>query len=192
MDHPHTEHTAIDSLYRISSLVSNTDEPKEALDLILKEIIHVLQPSSASISLINSDTQRLELEVSHGLPDDWSDLDLALGQGITGWTALHGRALIVPDVSKEPRYICIRPNIRAEMAVPMQDRGMVIGVVNVDSERLNAFDDQALKILSLLTNEASRVVSRLWLFQQLRAKAHKLEALINMGQGLVGELEPFC
>ena len=189
MENNDTEHTAIDSLYRISSLVSNTDEPKEALALILQEIIHVLQPSSASISLINPDTQRLELEVSHGLPEDWCDLDLALGQGITGWAALHGRAIIVPNVKEEPRYIAVRPGICAEMAVPMQDRGAVIGVVNVDSEQLGAFDDQALKILTLLTNEASRVVSRLWLIKQLRAKAHKLESLINMGQGLVGELE---
>ena len=66
MDERDTENTAIDSLYRISSLVSNTDDPKEALDLILHEIIRVLNPSSASISLINPDTQKLELEVSHG------------------------------------------------------------------------------------------------------------------------------
>ncbi|MFQ3226491.1 MAG: signal transduction histidine kinase [Lentimonas sp.] len=184
-----TEDTAIDSLYRISSLVSNTEEPKEALALILQEIINVLQPSSASISLINPDTQRLELEVSHGLPEDWSDLDLALGQGITGWCALHGRSIIVPDVSTEPRYISIRPNIASEMAVPMEDRGSVIGVVNVDSEQLDAFSDQDLKILTLMTNEASRVISRLWVIKQLRAKAHQLESLINMGQGLVGELE---
>ena len=184
-----TERTAIDSLYRISSLVSDTEEPKEALALILQEIINVLQPSSASISLINPDTHRLELEVSHGLAEDWNDLDLALGQGITGWCALHARSIIVPDVSQEPRYISVRSSVRSEMAVPMEDHGVVIGVVNIDSEQLNAFDEQSLKILTLLTNEASRVVSRIWLIQQLRAKAHQLESLINMGQGLVGELE---
>jgi signal transduction histidine kinase len=75
------------------------------------------------------------------------------------------------------------------MAVPMEDRGVVIGVVNVDSETENAFDDQSLKILTLLTNEASRVVSKLWLIKQLRTKAHQLEALVNMGQRLVGELD---
>lgn len=189
MDERETQNLAIDSLYRISSLVSNTDDPKEALDLILKEIITVLEPSSASISLINPDSQRLELEVSHGLPEEWANFDLSLGQGITGWTALHGRALIVPDVTKEPRYISVRPNIRSEMAVPMEDRGMVIGVVNVDSEFESAFNDQSLKILTLLTNEASRVVSKLWLIKQLRTKAHQLESLINMGQRLVGELD---
>jgi len=183
------EHAAIDSLYRISSLISGTDEPKVALDYILKEIVQVLQPSSASISLINPDTKRLELEVSQGLPQDWEDMDLALGQGITGWTALHGRPIIVPDVRHEPRYISVRSQIRSEMAVPMEDRGVVIGVVNVDSEQVDAFDEQALKILTLLTNEASRVVSRLWLIKQLRSKARQLESLVNMGSRLVGELD---
>lgn len=180
---------AIDSLYKISSLVSNTEDPKEALDLILEEIVRVLQPSSASISLINPDNKKLELEVSRGLPEEWTKIDLALGQGITGWTALHGTPLIVPDVRAEPRYISARTNVKAEMAVPMEDEGSVIGVVNVDSETVNAFDESALKILTLLTNEASRVVSRLWLIRQLRTKANQLESLVNIGRGLSGELD---
>ncbi|ADE55187.1 GAF domain-containing protein [Coraliomargarita akajimensis] len=184
-----TEHTAIDSLYRISRLVSNTEDPKVALDLILEEIINVLNPSSASISLINPDTKKLELEASYGLSEDWGDLDLALGQGITGWTALHGKPIIVPDVHEEPRYISIRENIRSEMAVPMEDRGSVIGVVNVDSEEVDFFGDSALKILTLLTSEASRVVTQLWLFRQLKTKANQLESLVNLGRRISGELD---
>ncbi len=141
------EQAVIDSLYRISSLVSDTDEPREALKLILEEIQRVLRPNSASISLINPDTKRLELEVSRGLPGSWKDFDLALGQGITGWTALHGRPIIVSDVREDPRYISIRPEIRSEMAVPMEDRGMVIGVVNVDSEQANATTNRHSRFL---------------------------------------------
>ena len=184
-----TEQTAIDSLYRISSLVSDTDVPEEALQLILDEIVRVLQPSSASISLINPDNKVLELEASFGLADDCKDLKLSLGQGITGWTAMHGRALIVNDVRNEPRYISVRPNIRSEMAVPMEDHGMVIGVVNVDSEELDAYGESSLKILTLLTNEATRVISRLWLIMQLRTKANQLESLVVMSQRLAGEID---
>jgi signal transduction histidine kinase len=187
MDSSLTEQTAIDSLYRISSLVSDTDEPEEALQLILDEIVRVLQPSSASIALINPDNKALEIEASFGLPEDWQDMELSLGQGITGWAALHGRALIVNDVRDEPRYISVLPNIRSEMAVPMEDHGMVIGVVNVDSQELNAYDESSLKILTLLTNEATRVVSRLWLIMQLRTKANQLESLVVMSQRLAGE-----
>ena len=189
MDSSPNEQTAIDSLYRISSLVSDTDEPAEALQLILDEIVRVLQPSSASISLINPDNKVLELETSFGLPDDWQDMKLSLGQGITGWAALHGRPLIVNDVREEPRYISLRPNIHSEMAVPMEDHGTVIGVVNVDSEKLDAYDESSLKILTLLTNEATRVVSRLWLIMQLRIKANQLESLVVMSQRLAGEID---
>jgi len=189
MQTPESEMAVIDSLYHISSLVANTDEPKVALKFILHEIVRVLNPSSASISLINPDNKRLELEVSHGLPPNWTNMELALGQGITGWTALHGRPIIVPDVREEPRYISVRKDVRSEMAVPMEDRGVIIGVVNVDSEEVGAFDEDSLKILTLLTNEAARGISRLWLIQQLRTKANQLESLINMGQGLVGQLD---
>ncbi|MGC6424408.1 MAG: GAF domain-containing protein [Lentimonas sp.] len=183
------EQTVIDALYRISSIVSNTDEPRIALEQILQEIIEVLKPNSASISLINPDTHKLELEVSQGLSQDFDDVALELGQGVTGWCALHGQSIIVPDVHKEPRYISLRRDIRSEMAVPMEDRGMVIGVVNVDSEEVDAFNEQAHKVLTLLTNEASRVVSRLWLIKQLRTKANQLESLVNLGQRIVRELD---
>ena len=183
------EHTAIDSLYRISSLLSNTDDPKEALDLILQEIVKVLSPSSASIALISPDTKKLELEVSYGLPKLRGNLNIDFEKGATGWASLHGRALIVPNVRQEPRYIPAHPNIYSEMAVPMKENGNVIGVVNVGSEQTGAFDDQALKILTLMTNEASRVISRLWLIRQLRTKANQLESLINLGHHIAGELD---
>lgn len=181
------EQTAINSLYRISSLVSETDDPKIALQFIIDEIVQVLKPNSASIFLVNPDSQDLDLEVSFGLPEDWKNAEMSLGQGITGWTALHGRAQIISDVNKEPRYISARPNICAEMAVPMKSQGIVIGVVNVDSERANAYDDESLKILTLLTNEATRVVTRIWLIGQLRVKANQLESLVMMSQRLSEE-----
>ena len=118
MDPSLTEQTAIDSLYRISSLVSDTYEPEEALQLILDEIVRVLQPSSASISLINPENKALELEASFGLPDDWQEMKLSLGQGITGWVALHGQALIANDVRDEPRYISIRPVSYTHLTLP--------------------------------------------------------------------------
>ena len=58
------EQTAIDSLYRISSLVTDTDDPKIALQSILDEIVKVLKPNSASILLVNPNSQDLDLEVT--------------------------------------------------------------------------------------------------------------------------------
>ena len=181
--------TTIDSLYRISSLVSRTDDPQEALEFILDEVVEVLGATSASIALINPDSNSLEIEVYRSLPSFSKELQLQLGQGVTGWVALHGTPLLVRDVEKDARYFQVKDTIRSEMAVPMVEQGRVIGIVNVDSETVNAFNEDDLKLLTLLTNDATRVVSKLWLIKQLTRKAGQLESLISMGQKLVSKLE---
>ncbi len=185
-----SEQAAIDSLYRITSVLSQTEDPKEALKLILREIVDVLKPNSAAIYLLNRDSQLLEIVASHELPEDCKEISINIHQGITGWVALHGKARVIPEVKKEPRYISLKENINSEMAVPMKDRGSVIGVVVVDSDIKDAFDSSALKILSLMSLEASRVVSRLWLVQQLRKKADQLESLLGMTQTITRQKDP--
>lgn len=195
-----TQLSAIDSLYRISSLVNTTDEPKAALNIILRELVSSLKATSASIVLINPDTNQLEMEAYYGLPHDTEKTSLSIGEGITGWVALHGKPLLIHDVHQEPRYVSVKDSIRSELAVPMQTEGaqvgqinaqekFTVGVINVDSEVVGAFDEQDLKLLTLLTNEATRVISRLWLIDQLKAKAHQLESLIDIGHQLVRKLE---
>jgi len=189
--------TAIDTLYRIGGAVNETDEPREALTLILDEIIACTNATSASIALINPDSNKLEIEAYKGLPIDQDGYTLSIGQGITGWVALHGKPLIANDVDKEPRYIEIAVSIRSEMAVPMQVERMrmdahetvTIGVVNVNSEKKDAFTDQDLKLLTLITQEATRVVNRMWLIKHLKEKAVQLESLIKVGQQLVKKLD---
>lgn len=175
----------IDSLYRISSLVGQTEDPHEALDLILQEIVDVLEASSASVSLINPDTKNLEIEAYNGLSRDIEDMKLSIGQGVTGRVALLGYPQLIEDVRNDPHYIAVKESVRSEIAVPMITEGTIIGVVNVDSERISAFSEEDLKLLTLLTNEATRAVSHLWLINQLKDKADQLQTLVITGQELV-------
>jgi K+-sensing histidine kinase KdpD len=69
----------------------------------------------------------------------------------------------------------------------MELMGNVIGVVNCDSDRPAAFTEADVAFLSLLTNEASKAVGRIWLLRQLRSKAAQLEALVGAAQELARE-----
>ncbi len=180
----------VDALYRISSLVSDLDDPREALEIVIDEVMRVLPASSAAIELINPDTNLLEIEVCRGLPEGAVEERLRLGQGITGWVALHGKPLLIADVREDTRYIPVNRSVRCELAVPMVGaHGLTIGVVNIDSEEPNAFGQHHLKVLTLLTNEATRVISRLWLIHQLRDQAAQLRALVNTGRSIVKKRE---
>ncbi len=177
----------LDCLYRVGAFVNATEDPREALDFILEEVVRTLGASSASIALVEPATGSLRIEVSNGLDETSVSEIIGQGQGITGWVALYAKPQRIPDVSKDPRYVEIRKGIRSELAVPMELMGNVIGVVNCDSDRLDAFSEQDLAFLALLTNEASKAVGRIWLLRQLRSKAAQLEALVRAAQGLARE-----
>lgn len=185
MDTARENRSILDSLYRISSLVSQTEDPNEALELIIENLLETLGATSASIALINPDSNRLEIEVYRGLPKSSEEIKLALGSGVTGWVALHGQPVLIEDVRFDPRYITLKQSIRSEMAAPMILEGITVGVVNVDSEQVGTFDEEDLKLLILLTSEATKAVSRLWLINQLKEKAGQLQALIGTGRQLV-------
>ena len=188
---------AIDTLYRIASAVNKTEDPQELLKLIVDEIRICLNGASAAVALISPDSHNLEIEAYSGLDYDPDNCHLRLGKGIIGWVAMHGKPFISNDVLQEKRYIEVKPSIRSEMAVPLQIAEMgldanallTIGVVNIDSTRVNAFNDKDLKLLTLFTNEASRVVNRIWLIRHLKQRAIQLESLIKIGQQLVRKLE---
>lgn len=178
------------ALYRITSLTGRIDDPHEALKTILSVCIETLGAFSGSISLLNPDTGKLEIDVHQGLFKEADEVSLRLGQGITGWVAFHGRPQLIKDVSSDPRYISIRKEIRSEMAAPMVEAGgQILGVINVDSDRLGGWNEQDLALLVRLCEEATAVMRRLWQLRHLRGKARQLESLITIGQRLVGKLE---
>jgi signal transduction histidine kinase len=182
---------AYPALYRISTLVGRVDDPREALRAILAIAVETFGAGSGSISLLNPDSGRLEIEVHQGMPADTEEIALRLGQGITGWVAFHGRPQLVPDVTSDPRYIRLRPAVRAEMAAPMiEASGQTMGVINLDSDQVAGFTAADLELFVLLTAEATAIMQRLWQLRQLGGKARQLEALITIGHSLVTKLEP--
>ena len=177
------------SLYRIAALATQADDASTALHRVLDVLIAHFDATSGSIALLNPDSGRLEIETQRGLPDDYREVALRLGQGITGWVAFHGKPQFVADVSKDLRYVRVRPTVQSEIAAPMVENGQILGVINLDSDRPGGFVAEDLTLLIRFTEQATAVMQRLWQWQQLRGKARQLESLIGIGQSLVSKVE---
>src|SRR5438552_9536245 len=171
-------------LFQVSNVIHSTLEPREALKLILGEAVRLMRAISGSVALLNPTTGFLEIEASHGLPPRASQLKLRLGEGITGWVARAGKPARVGDVTKDPRYIMVRRKVCSELAVPLEVNGEVRGVLNVDSDRLNAFSLEDQEFLEALAAEAARVIHHTWLYEQLRLKARLFESLTSVSQAI--------
>ena len=181
-----SEKKAIDVLYRISTLSSKKRNPLLALEGILDEVMNTFGASSASISLLNADSDKLVIEVERGLSKSSKGFELPRGMGVTGWVAMHGEPLLCPDVSLEERYFKLDENIRCEMAAPLSEGNRTVGALNVDAMETNAFSPEDLRLLVLMANEASRVLENMWMIQQLRRKAEQLQTLVLVGQDMAG------
>jgi signal transduction histidine kinase len=169
-------------LHQVGNVIHSTLEPQEALQLIVQEAVHVMRASSGSAVLINPTNGLLEIHASHGLPPQAAELKLRVGQGITGWVARTGKPARVGQVTQDPRYVMIRPEVCSELAVPLEVNGEIRGVLNVDSERAEAFTVEDEKLLGELAVQAARAIHHTWLYEQLRLKANLFESLVSVGQ----------
>ena len=167
-------------LNQVGSVIHSTLEPQIALSLIAHEAARLMGASSCSVILVNPTTGFLEIEASEGLSDLARGLKLRIGEGLTGWVAQKGKPARVGDVAQDKRYIMVRDEVRSELAVPLEVAGEVRGVLNVDSDRLDAFTADDQELLESLATQAARVIQNTWLFEQLRLKARLLESLASV------------
>lgn len=174
-------------LYQIASLATRS-MASAAQNEVLSIIMSAFPADSGSLSLINPDNGRLEICIQQGLPPDVGDFALRPGQGITGWVALHGKPLLVADVSSESRYIAARQGVQCEMAAPLIVEGNTVGVVNLDADRVDAFGPSDLARMERFATEAGAVLHRLWQLERLRTNSARLTTLVELGHALVAQL----
>jgi|SRR5437899_2444854 len=78
---------------------------------------------------------------------------IPIGQGICGLAARTRQTVLVPDVSKDPRYLACFPNTKSEIVVPIQTDGRVFGEIDIDSDALDAFTPQDRQFLEVVAGD---------------------------------------
>jgi signal transduction histidine kinase len=169
-------------LYQVSNVIHSTLEPQGALQLIVSEAVRLMHASSGSVVLINPTSGFLEIHASQNLPVVATRLKLRVGEGITGWVARTGKPVRVGDVTQDPRYVMAHRTVRSELAVPLEVNGETRGVLNVDSDRADAFTTGDQELLQELAVQAAKVIQNTWLYEQLRLKAHLFESLASVSR----------
>lgn len=182
------KHRQLQAMYKISRIASSTLEPPKLLRKLLKVAVDVTKASSGTIVLIDPNSGLLEIEVAIGIPRRRQNIKLKPGEGITGWTAAHGKSLRINDVTKDPRYIMVQSSVRSEMAIPLVVKDAVIGVLNVDSNRLDAFSDEHQKLLETIAQSTSKILHQAWIFKQGQDHAGQLEILLSIAQTIVSAI----
>jgi diguanylate cyclase (GGDEF)-like protein len=124
---------------------------------------------------------------------DLGVLRTTLGHGFTGWVALHGQPLLIPDANADSRGRTIpgTDDIDESMlVVPMTYDAQVIGAITLSKLGLNQFDDEDLRLLTILADQAATALESARLLARTEALAGELRRLLDMGSELANSLEP--
>jgi signal transduction histidine kinase len=175
-------HERLRLLYQVGGIIHSTLDSQEALQLIVSEAVRMMRASSGSLALINPTSNLLEIHAAQNLSSAARKLKLRVGEGVTGWVARTGHSACVGDVTKDKRYVSIRRDVRSELAVPLEVQGEVRGVINVDSERVDAFSLDDQELLQELAIQAAKVIHNTWLYEQLRLKVMLFESLSSVSR----------
>jgi phosphoserine phosphatase RsbU/P len=113
-----------------------------------------------------------------------------LGDGLVGFAALHAQPVLVPDVSKDPRYIDAVADVRSELVIPLLVKDRCIGVFDLESPELSAFDKRHVEILTLLASHAAVAIENARLYEAVRANEERLEREVRFAQRVQAALLP--
>lgn len=156
------------ALYEVGKKISSSLDLNEVLNLIIDALQTVVPYDAAAIVLLDEDQDAVVERTVRGYATDRDMINLKMGEGISGSAAATGKAIIVPDVSRDDRYVQHRPGTKSEMAVPMLSGGQVIGVFNIENDRANAYDEAAQSLLEAFASQASIAIQNARLFDDAR------------------------
>jgi diguanylate cyclase (GGDEF)-like protein len=128
----------------------------------------------------------------------YDTVDLALlrtkvGVGLTGWVALTGTPLVVPDANADPRAATIPGTDDVDesmLVVPMRYDERTIGVITLSKLGLGQFDEEDLRLLSILADHAATAVETVRLVERTGRLAQDLQRIVAMSRDLARTLEP--
>ena len=102
-------------------------------------------------------------------------------EGVVAWVAEHGRALLINDVRKDPRYKekTGLTDTRSELALPIHAHGKIIGVLDIRSRRVNSFEPGDVVMLETLAAQVSVAIQNAELFRALSNQRERLNAILN-------------
>ena len=183
----------ISRLKELSDKLIELADLKIALDLVLGMATELIGADTASIMLRERGSDSLRILVSRGLPSRVvRETEIHVGDGLAGLVAEDGKALILntDELTGEIAKRAVRGDkIVSSIIVPVQLDGEVRGVVNVAKRRGGAcFSVEDLSVLSTLANQASLVIQKIELLENLKEQVDILEATVQELQQAQAEL----
>jgi len=181
---------AFETLAEIGREVASVLALDQLFDRIAQLTRRVIDYRTFGILLVDEERGDLEMKFAVQYGEKVEVPRVRLGEGLVGYAAQHREPVLVTDVSQDPRYINIVPDVRSELAIPLLLKDRCIGVFDLESPELDAFSKRDVEILTLLASQAAVAIENARLYETVRANEVRLEKELHFAQRVQASLLP--
>lgn len=180
----------METLAEIGREMSAILDLDELLTRVAQLVKRLIDYRTFGIALVNDATQMVEFKVAIRYGEGADTSAVKIGEGLLGYAVQHKEVVLVPDVSKDPRYINAVPDAKSELVVPLLVKDRCIGAFDLESPELNAFTKRHVEVLTLLASEAAVAIENARLWETVRANEERLEKELRFAQRVQMALLP--
>ena len=183
-------------LNEISHTITSTLDLQKMLEIINNHITQLLGVAATSVVLYDDRQNELWFAAASGAGADFMrDRRLALKEGVVSWVVQQGEPVMIPDVSKDPRFFSdfdqqSKFKTRSILCVPLKTKGKVIGAIEAMNKLEGTFDEEDLRILSSLAAPAAAAIDNAQLFEQAQqeiTERQRAEAALSEERALLAQ-----
>ncbi len=173
----------LDFLLEVSAITAETLD----LDRLLENVAGIVRrviPHELFAILLYSERRKV-LTIRHAVghrEEVIQNLQIPLGEGVTGVAARDRRAVVVGDVREERNYLNALDAVRSEMAVPMVARHKLVGVIDLESTAPKAFSGQDRALLQLIAGRVGAAIDNARLYRRVDRQNRTQRTLTRLAQ----------
>ena len=183
----------LNRLYRASETLffSSAPELEEVAKTIVNTILAEFGKSNCSLLIAEKGKNVIRrVAVSGPYAEEVSKGELRLdGSGLVPRAFRSGQVVNISDVRDEPDYVANWKDARSELAIPLQLGEEVIGVIDVQSSELNAFNQDDERLMGIFAERAALAIENVWLFEAERRQRVEAETLREASAVVAGSLQ---
>lgn len=167
-------------LRQITIAASSSTSLEDTLMTVVSGLRTAMVSERIAFFLVNEEGL-LQIRASSGYEGTLHEqVKVTAGKGITGQAAVEKRPILVNDTLNDARYIALDTAVRSELAIPILFGDELIGVLNLESTRASAFDENDLEILGALGNNLGGVIANVRLVNQVRTQVIRERQLFDV------------
>lgn len=184
------QHRTLQTLTQLSQRFSSILDLDELLGKIAESVRTLVNYDAFSIYLVDAENQVLRHRFSVRY-DQRVQLDnIPLGKGITGAAAEARAPVRVRNIAEDPRYIASHTDILSEIAVPLVMQDRVVGVLDLESDRLGFFTEDHQQALTLLAPQIASSIENARLYEELAQREQRMDTDLKAARKLQRILLP--